>query len=67
MMTFWSYGYALGEADESDLEERPRRVTLGRDETLREKNRSLSVSVLFIIVATALTVDDFLKLWLLLR
>ena len=43
-------------------------VTLGRDETLiREKNRSLSVSVLFIIVATALTVDDFLKLWVLLR
>jgi len=48
-MTFWSYGYALGEADESDLEERPRRVSLGRDETLKEKNRSLSVSVLFII------------------
>ena len=45
-MTFWSYGYALGEADESDLEERPRRVSLGRDETLKEKNRSLSVSVL---------------------
>jgi len=22
-MTFWSYGYALGEADESDLEETP--------------------------------------------
>ena len=48
-MTFWSYGYALGEADESDLEERPRRVSLGRDETLKEKNRSLSVSVLFFI------------------
>ena len=48
-MTFWSYGYALGEADESDLEERPRRVSLGRDETLKEKNRSLSVSVLLII------------------
>ena len=42
-------------------------VTLGRDETLREKNRSLNVSVLFIIIATALTVDDFLKLWVLLR
>ena len=51
-MTFWSYGHSWGEADSLQRTGRPMNQMWHVTETLREKNRSLSVSVLFIIDAS---------------